>query len=111
MRLLPLSCIAVLWLGCPAIVGEIDSGVDAGFVERDAGPYGYDARPGNPTCTAPAPPPGLSTVTTQRAFVNLSFNVPLAMIQPPGDPSRIFIMERDGRLQVFPNREDAGTAD
>lgn len=115
MRVLLVSCTAVLWLGCPAVVEDLDAGVDAGVdagpIELDAGPYAYDSRPPNPTCTAPAPPPGLSTVTTQRAFTNLAFSAPLGMFQPPGDPSRIFIMERDGRLQVFPNREDAGTAD
>lgn len=113
MRALTLSLFAVSLLGCPAVVGELDAGVDvdAGLPELDAGPFAYDARPANPTCVAPAPPPGLSTVTTQRAFPNLSFAAPLGMFQAPGEPGRIIIMERDGRLQAFPNRADAGTAD
>ncbi|MDP1829363.1 MAG: PQQ-dependent sugar dehydrogenase [Archangium sp.] len=115
MRALAISLFAVSLLGCPAVVGEfdsgVDSGVDAGLPELDAGPFAYDARPANPTCVAPAPPPGLSTVTTQRAFPNLSFAAPLGMFQAPGEPGRIIIMERDGRLQAFPNRADAGTAD
>ena len=109
MRALILAVPAVLWLGCPAgVVMEIDAGP---LPEVDAGPFAYEARPANPTCIAPAPPPGLSTVTTQRSFPNLSFNAPLGMFQAPGEPGRIIIMERDGRLQGFPNRADAGTAD
>ncbi|MBL8916677.1 MAG: hypothetical protein JNM17_38605, partial [Archangium sp.] len=73
MRLLIISCCAVWLLGCPGNATLVDGGEDAGLVELDAGPFAYDARPANPTCVAPAPPPGLSAVTTQRAFTNLSF--------------------------------------
>jgi uncharacterized repeat protein (TIGR03806 family) len=112
MRVLLLCGAAILWLGCPEpVTGDPDGGTDAGFVEVDAGPFAYEARPPNPSCTAPAPPPGLSTVTTTRAFVNLAFAAPLGMFQAPGEPDRIIIMERDGRLKGFPNRPDAGMAD
>ena len=107
MRVLLVCCAAVL-CACPAVVEELDSGV---LTEVDAGPYAYDARPANPTCVAPAPPPGLSAVTTARAFPNLTFIAPLGMFQAPGESDRIFIMERDGRLKTFPNRADAGMAD
>ncbi len=82
-----------------------DGGIDAGPV--DAGAWGYDARPANPTCIAPAPPPNGSGVTTQRAFPNLSFNQPLQMVQPPGEPGRIMIEERLGRIRTFPNQANA----
>lgn len=93
-------------------VGATDAGAtDAGAREPDAGPYAYEARPANPTCVAPAPPPGTSPVRTQRAFPNLSFAAPLGAFQPPGDASHVFVMERDGRVRRFPNRPDATAAD
>jgi uncharacterized repeat protein (TIGR03806 family) len=81
--------------------GELDGG------QPDGGPYGYDSRPPNPTCVAPNPPPNLSGVTTQRAFPNLAFNQPLGLFQAPGDTSRIFILERPGRIRAFPNMPGA----
>ncbi len=42
-----------------------------------------------------------------RAFPNLSFNQPLMLIQPPGDPSRLFIMQRGGVVRAFPNMANA----
>lgn len=90
--------------------GEPDAGEpDAG--EVDAGLYGYDARPANPTCVAPSPPPNFSGVTTQRAFPNLTFSQPLGLFQAPGDASRIFILERTGRIRVFPNAPTAMPGD
>lgn len=90
--------------------GEPDAGEpDAG--PMDAGLYGYDARPANPTCVAPNPPPNFSGVTTQRVFTNLSFSQPLGLFQAPGDTSRIFILERTGRIRVFPNSQTAMPGD
>lgn len=90
--------------------GEVDAGQpDAG--EVDAGLYGLDARPANPTCVAPAPPPNFSGVTTQRAFPNLTFSQPLGLHQAPGEPTRIFIQERGGRIRVFPNSQTAMPGD
>ncbi|MFT3711893.1 MAG: PQQ-dependent sugar dehydrogenase [Archangium sp.] len=111
MRALIIACGAVCWLGCPGNAGLIDGGDDAGLVEVDAGPYAYDARPANPTCVAATPPPTSSPVTTQRAFANLDFAAPLGMFQAPGDSTRIFIMERDGHVQVFPNQQSAMPGD
>ena len=110
-RLLMLSLGAVWLLGCPGNAGPIDGGEDAGQVEVDAGPFAYDARPANPTCVAAAPPPGLSTVVTTRAFPNLDFAQPLGMFQAPGDDTRVFIQEREGRVQVFPNQQSAMPGD
>ncbi len=110
MRVLLIGCTALLWWGCPEPMTG-DAGLDAGPTEVDAGPFAYDARPPNPSCTAPQPPPGLSSVTTRRAFTNLSFAAPLGLFQPPGEPDRIVIMERDGRLRSFPHRADAGVGD
>ncbi len=98
-----------------ADAGPDDAGVtDAG--ELDAGPFndggpGLDARPSNPTCVAPNPPPTSSGVTTQRVFPNLAFAAPLGLFQPPGDPSRVFVQERNGVIRSFPNVNDAGVSD
>lgn len=43
----------------------------------------------------------------QRVFTNLTFNQPLGMFNAPGDPSRVFIQERPGRIRVFPNDANA----
>jgi uncharacterized repeat protein (TIGR03806 family) len=104
---LSLGLVSLTLLGCPGLVADLDGGADAGGSfdagEPDAGPFAYDARPPNPTCLAPAPPPSGATVTTARAFANLAFAAPLGLFQAPGDPSRIYVMERDGLLRVFPN--------
>lgn len=106
MRFLLASVCAVLWLGCPA-----PSVIDAGEPEVDAGPFAYDARPANPTCVAPAPPPGRSAVAVERAFPNLIFNGPLGLFQNAGQPERLYVFERGGRVLSFPNDQDAGSGD
>ncbi len=97
--------------------GGIDAGDDAGFdagfdagVSYDGGP-GFDLRPLNTTCIAPNPPPNTSGVTTQRVFPNLSFNAPLGLFNPPNDPTRVFVQERNGVIRSFPNVNDAGVSD
>jgi uncharacterized repeat protein (TIGR03806 family) len=81
------------------------AGQDAGT--DDGGQWGLDARPANPTCVAPAPPPSTSGVMVQRAFANLTFSAPLGLFNAPGDPTRNYVMERGGRIRVFPNQETA----
>ncbi|MFO0595835.1 MAG: PQQ-dependent sugar dehydrogenase [Myxococcaceae bacterium] len=110
-RLVVVTPLAALLLACPGVASLEDAGPDAGAVERDAGPFAYDARPANPTCRASAPPPGPSAVTTQRAFPNLSFNAPLLLISPPHQPTRVVVLERDGTIQRFPYDQAAATAD
>lgn len=51
----------------------------------------------------PDPPPPALQIALINAFPNLSFSQPLTMRQPPGDPSRWFIVERAGRILVFDN--------
>src|SRR5438034_9693638 len=41
--------------------------------------------------------------TTLDAFPGLSFDDPAAMVSPPGDSNRLFIVERSGRIQVITN--------
>lgn len=91
--------------------GTPDAGTDAGTEDAgtdDGGAYGLDARPANPTCIAPAPPPNTSGVTTQRAFGTLSFSAPLGLFNAPGDSSRVFVQERSGRIRTFSTQADGG---
>lgn len=91
--------------------GGAGGGAGTGGVD-DGGQYGLDARPPNPTCIAPmTPPPTDAGVTTQRAFGRLTFAAPLMLLNPPGEPSRVVVMERAGRIVSFPNDPDAGAAD
>lgn len=89
--------------------GGIEGGGSGGGGEQqDAGPQndggpGLDARPVNTTCVAPNPPPSTSAVATQRVFTNLSFSQPLGLFNAPGDTTRVFVQERQGRIRVFPN--------
>ena len=53
------------------------------------------------------PPPALGL---QRAFPNLSFTAPVAMLQAPGDDSRWFVVEQGGVVRVFDNDPSVTTA-
>lgn len=76
-----------------------DAGADAGPARA---PFGLDTRPANPTCVAPARPPSAAPVKLERVFAGVSLSGPVAMVQPPGDPSRWFVAQRDGRVLTFP---------
>ncbi len=72
---------------------------------------GYDARPSNPHCTAPARPAqggGAGTVTTERVFPNLTFTAPVFITHAPGNAERVYVVEQTGRIHLFAN--DAGVA-
>lgn len=49
-----------------------------------------------------ANPPAMS-YTTARAFSPLSFTQPVALVSPPGDTRRLFIVEKGGRIWVIPD--------
>jgi glucose/arabinose dehydrogenase len=51
----------------------------------------------------PPPPPGGATIATQRAFSQLSFTQPVAMIQAPNIDTRWYVVERAGIIRVFDN--------
>ena len=70
---------------------------------------GLDARPSNTACIAPARATGNSELSVERAFPNLSFTEPVAMLQAPGDDSRWFVIERSGVIKVFDNNPSAQT--
>lgn len=73
------------------------------------GGLGYLTRPANPTCIAPPRPVINSGVQIVRAFPNITFSNPIAMAQAAGDPSRILILEKAGRVRAFPNQANVMT--
>lgn len=54
------------------------------------------------TLRVPAGPPP-TAYTTVRAFPSLSFAQPLALVSPPGDLHRLFVVEKGGRIWVIPD--------
>ncbi len=62
---------------------------------------GLDQRPSNLSCVAPARGTGSSTISVERAFPNLTFNEPVALLQAPGDNTRWFVLEKSGFVRSF----------
>ncbi len=50
----------------------------------------------------PATPPA-STYSTARVFSPLAFTQPVALVTPPGDTRRLFVVEKIGRIWVIPD--------
>jgi uncharacterized repeat protein (TIGR03806 family) len=48
-----------------------------------------------------------SGVQITRAFPNLTFNLPMLLIQAPQTPGRVYVMERAGVVKSFPNMDNA----
>src|SRR5438477_6055461 len=69
-----------------------------------AQPYGLSQRVRNSTLRMPSTPPvpAYSYVTT-NAFGAVSFPNPLAIVIPPGETNRLFVVERAGRVSVITN--------
>src|SRR5687767_9055608 len=49
-----------------------------------------------------ATPPAVS-YSTARAFPTLSFTQPVAIVTPPGETRRLFVVEKPGRIWVIPD--------
>jgi len=62
---------------------------------------GLDQRPSNLNCVAPVRGTGTSTISVARAFPNLTFNEPVALLQAPGDSTRWFVLEKQGFVRSF----------
>lgn len=59
----------------------------------------------------PAPSPGPPTqLVTERVFSMLSFDQPLALVQAPDSDAVWYVVERAGRIWMFENRPDVGSA-
>lgn len=51
----------------------------------------------------PPPPPVGADIATQRAFSQIAFIQPLAMMQLPNNDTRWFVVQRGGLIYTFPN--------
>ncbi|KPK39181.1 MAG: hypothetical protein AMJ69_06375 [Gammaproteobacteria bacterium SG8_47] len=71
--------------------------------------FGLDERPRNVTCVAPARPGTTSTLALARAFPNLSFSLPVAMMQAPGAANHWYVVEKTGTVRRFA-ADDAANA-
>src|SRR6185295_14054019 len=47
--------------------------------------------------------PSATGYTTENALGSLSFNAPIAIVVPPGETNRLFVVERGGTIQVVNN--------
>jgi uncharacterized repeat protein (TIGR03806 family) len=82
----------------------IATGTATGTILNDDGAavFGLDSRPGNSSCIAPARPTGGTTISIQTVFAGAgSFTRPVKLLQAPGDGSRWFVVEQNGRVKVF----------
>ena len=51
----------------------------------------------------PPTPPPTASLAVARVFPNLTFNLPVAMLQAPADGTRWFVVEQNGIVRVFAN--------
>ena len=65
-------------------------------------PFGLSNRVGNTTLKMP-PVPAVYGLGTSNAFGNLTFTAPVAIVSPPGETNRLFIVEQSGRISVITN--------
>ncbi len=54
------------------------------------------------TLRLPATPPA-TTYSTTRAFPSLAFSQPVALVTPPGESRRLFVVEKTGRIYGIPD--------
>ncbi|MDF1662625.1 MAG: PQQ-dependent sugar dehydrogenase [Planctomycetota bacterium] len=66
-------------------------------------PFGLEARPIASTLTFPTNNPQPLPLTPVNAFSNLSFDEPTFLSSAPDQSDRIFVLEKRGRIRVFPN--------
>jgi uncharacterized repeat protein (TIGR03806 family) len=64
------------------------------------GTSGLDARPANTTCVAPAPLS--SNVGFSDVWSAITFTNPMQVVQPPGDNSRLIVVQRAGTARSVP---------
>ena len=84
------------------------AGCSSGGGGSSVSPTGLDVRPSNATCLAPARPVSNSSVQLTQVFTGLPpFTEPVLLLQRPGDATRWYLVQQDGRLLTFPNNESA----
>ncbi len=73
-------------------------------------PYGLQKRPVPSGLKLPLDRGNPAGVKLVRAFPNLKFNQPLFLTHPGDGTDRIFVVEKPGRILVFPNSDAATSA-
>ena len=96
-----IACLGWAWASCGDNPTTMGPPIPAEF--------GLDERPPNPSCKAPARPPSTAPVALQQVYAGTNLGTPLMMAQIPGDPSRWFVAQRDGRLVSFPTANPPAT--
>ena len=67
------------------------------------------AHQGNNTLNLPADLPAATGYATENALGILTFNAPIAVVAPPGETNRLFVVERGGKIQMVTNLNDTPT--
>ena len=73
-------------------------------------PFGLDARETVTTLTFPDTSPPAALVRVE-AFPLLTFDSPVFLTSPPDGTDRICVVERAGRIRIYPNSETANSTD
>ncbi len=95
-----------LTLSAP-VNATLANAVATGTILNDDGVVsGLPARPSNTTCIAPDRPATGASITLTNAFPNISFTLPIKMLQAPNNPNRWYMVEKGGTVRYFNN--DAG---
>jgi hypothetical protein len=63
--------------------------------------FGLDVRPVNTTCSARQRPVFQSEVALERRWTGLTFEQPTYLTQAPGDDSRWYVVQREGKVRTF----------
>ncbi len=90
-------------------LGVPDSGIPDLTPAATPAPFGLDSRPTNPGCLAPPRPLGSTTVALSDPFPNLTFSLPTALRQAPGDATHFYLVQKGGTVQRFDNDPAAAT--
>jgi len=112
------ACLAVV-VACASqsddVLPDMGTGVgpDGGREPPRRAELGLDVRPTNTRCLAPARPPNAGPVALREVYGDIfgSVQSPMVMAQRPGDGSRWFLAQRNGRIVSFRATEDAGQRD
>jgi uncharacterized repeat protein (TIGR03806 family) len=108
-RHLRLWLVALVLAGCSS-GSSLPAGPGAGIPAGATA--GLDRRPQNLSCVAPERTAQMQpTISLTRVFAGLAFSQPLGMLQSPGDDSRWFVLEKPGRVRVFPNVDSVSAFD
>ena len=71
-------------------------------VEGVPAPFGLDTRPANPTCVAQARPTLDTNVKLVPQFTGVTLDLPMFMLQAPGDDDTWYVVQRGGTVLAFP---------